>query len=98
MLLSKNRLKLIFLSGLLILMGLFYLFNGFKSEINYIAVKIRYSPDSFPEYITYQTKKGLYEYRGDLKFDKNTIRKDDKNTYYAQYLGTLQNKGLSIFK
>lgn len=92
------RKNIFIFASLLILVGLFYLFNGFKSEINYIAVKTRYSPDSFPEYITYQTKKGLYEYRGDLKFDKNTIRKDDKNTYYAEYSGTLKNKGLSIFK
>ena len=45
----------------------------------------------FPENITYKEKKGLIEYKIDLKLNENRIKKDpDFDKYYAEYTGTIR--------
>lgn len=95
-----NRLNKKALLALLLISfcGSIFLFNGFKSEMYLTVVKRRYSPSSFPEYITYKTNKGLFFYRGDMKFNPDSVRKDETNTYYAEYSGYVKIKGIKILK
>lgn len=95
-----NRLnkKALLVLLLIALCGSMFLFNGFKSEMYLTVVKRRYSPSSFPEYITYKTNKGLFSYRGDMKFNPDSVRKDETNTYYAEYSGYVKNKGIKFLK
>lgn len=92
----KSKSSKIILGGLLIL-ALLYLFNGFKSEMEVTSVKRRYDSYSFPEYITYTTNKGLVRYRGDLKFNPDSV-KMDKNIYYGEYFGTVKKDGYTFLK
>lgn len=92
----KSKSSKIILGGLLLLVLLF-LFNGFKSEMEVTSVKRRYDAYSFPEYITYTTNKGLVRYRGDLKFNPDSV-KMDKNIYYGEYFGTVKKDGYIFLK
>lgn len=92
----KSKSAKIILGGLLLLVLLF-LFNGFKSEMEVTSVKRRYDAYSFPEYITYTTNKGLVRYRGDLKFNPDSV-KMDKNIYYGEYFGRVKKDGYTFFK
>ena len=83
--------------GFLLLLALLFLFNGFKSEMEITSVKRRYDAYSFPEYITYKTNKGFVKYRGDLKFNPDSV-KMDKNIYYGEYFGTVKKDGYTFFK
>ena len=90
----KSKSAKIILGGLLLLVLLF-LFNGFKSEMEVTSVKRRYDAYSFPEYITYTTNKGLVRYRGDLKFNPDSV-KMDKNIYYGEYFGRVKKDGYTF--
>ncbi|MGR5589562.1 hypothetical protein [Peptoniphilus grossensis] len=92
----KSKSAKIILGGLLLL-ALLFLFNGFKSEMEITSVKRRYDAYSFPEYITYTTNKGFVKYRGDLKFNPDSV-KMDKNIYYGEYFGTVKKDGYTFFK
>ena len=92
----KSKSAKIILGGLLLLVLLF-LFNGFKSEMEVTSVKRRYDAYSFPEYVTYTTNKGLVRYRGDLKFNPDSV-KMDKNIYYGEYFGRVKKDGYTFFK
>lgn len=92
----KSKSAKIILGGLLIL-ALLFLFNGFKSEMEVTSVKRRYDAYSFPEYITYTTNKGLVRYRGDLKFNPDSV-KMDKNIYYGEYFGRVKKDGYTFLK
>lgn len=92
----KSKSGKIILASLLLL-ALLFLFNGFKSEMEITSVKRRYDAYSFPEYITYKTNKGLVKYRGDLKFNPDSV-KMDKNIYYGEYFGTVKRDGYSFLK
>ena len=92
----KSKSAKIILGGLLIL-ALLYLFNGFKSEMEVTSVKRRYDAYSFPEYITYKTNKGLVKYRGDLKFNPDSVIKEN-NIYYGEYSGVIEKDGYTFFK
>lgn len=83
--------------GFLFLLALLFLFNGFKGEMEITSVKRRYDAYSFPEYITYTTNKGLVRYRGDLKFNPDSV-KMDKNIYYGEYFGTVKKDGYTFLK
>ena len=93
---SKSNFTKIILIILTILIVLF-IFNGFKSEMEITSVKRRYDAYSFPEYITYKTKKGLVKYRGDLKFNPDSV-KMDKNIYYGEYSGVIEKDGYTFLK
>ncbi|MDU7151407.1 MAG: hypothetical protein E6312_04935 [Peptoniphilus grossensis] len=92
----KSKSAKIILGGLLLL-ALLFLFNGFKSEMEITSVKRRYDAYSFPEYITYTINKGLVRYRGDLKFNPDSV-KMDKNIYYGEYFGTVKKDGYTFLK
>lgn len=92
----KSKSAKIILGGLLLL-ALLFLFNGFKSEMEITSAKRRYDAYSFPEYITYTTNKGFVKYRGDLKFNPDSV-KMDKNIYYGEYFGTVKKDGYTFFK
>lgn len=92
----KSKSAKIILGGLLLL-ALLFLFNGFKSEMEITSVKRRYDAYSFPEYITYTTNKGFVKYRGDLKFNPDSV-KMDKNIYYGEYFGTVKKDGYTFLK
>ena len=92
----KSKSAKIILGGLLLL-ALLFLFNGFKSEMEITSVKRRYDAYSFPEYITYTTNKGLVRYRGELKFNPDSV-KMDKNIYYGEYFGRVKKDGYTFFK
>lgn len=91
---TKNK-KILILAAFVCLAVLF-LFNGFKGEMEVTSVKRRYDAYSFPEYITYQTNKGLVRYRGDLKFNPDSVKKEN-NTYYGEYSGIVEKDGYSFF-
>lgn len=93
---SKSNFTKIILIILTILIVLF-IFNGFKSEMEVTSVKRRYDAYSFPEYITYKTNKGLVKYRGNLKFNPDSV-KMDKNIYYGEYSGVVKKDGYTFFK
>ena len=45
----------------------------------------------FSKNITYKEKKGLVEYKIDLKLNENSIKKDPNfDKYYAEYTGTIR--------
>ena len=90
---TKNK-KILILATFVCLAVLF-LFNGFKSEMEVTSVKRRYDAYSFPEYITYQTNKGLVRYRGDLKFNPDSVKKEN-NIYYGEYSGIVEKDGYSF--
>lgn len=90
----KSKSVKIILGGLLLL-ALLFLFNGFKSEMEITSVKRRYDAYSFPEYVTYTTNKGLVRYRGDLKFNPDSV-KMDKNIYYGEYFGRVKKDGYTF--
>lgn len=90
----KSKSAKIILGGLLLL-ALLFLFNGFKSEMEITSVKRRYDAYSFPEYVTYTTNKGLVRYRGDLKFNPDSV-KMDKNIYYGEYFGRVKKDGYTF--
>lgn len=92
----KSKSAKIILGGLLLL-ALLFLFNGFKGEMEITSVKRRYDAYSFPEYITYTTNKGLVRYRGDLKFNPDSV-KMDKNIYYGEYFGIVKKDGYTFLK
>ncbi|WP_167632536.1 hypothetical protein [Peptoniphilus raoultii] len=98
MLINKVNKKITIVLAIVLISSIIYLFNGFKSEMYLTIVKRRYSPSSFPEYITYKTNKGLFSYRGDMKFNPDSVRKDETNTYYAEYSGYVKNKGIKFLK
>lgn len=93
---SKSNFTKIILIILTILIVLF-IFNGFKSEMEVTSVKRRYDAYSFPEYITYKTNKGLVKYRGDLKFNPDSVIKEN-NIYYGEYSGVIEKDGYTFFK
>lgn len=93
---SKSNFTKIILIILTILIVLF-IFNGFKSEMEITSVKRRYDAYSFPEYITYKANKGLVKYRGDLKFNPDSV-KMDKNIYYGEYSGVIEKDGYTFLK
>lgn len=90
---TKNK-KILILAAFVCLAVLF-LFNGFKGEMEVTSVKRRYDAYSFPEYITYQTNKGLVRYRGDLKFNPDSVKKEN-NIYYGEYSGIVEKDGYSF--
>lgn len=92
--LKSKSIKIILL--VLCLLALLFIFNGFKSEMEVTSVKRRYDAYSFPEYITYQTNKGLVRYRGDLKFNPDSVKKEN-NIYYGEYSGIVEKDGYSFF-
>lgn len=92
---KSKSIKIILL--VLCLLALLFIFNGFKSEMEVTSVKRRYDAYSFPEYITYQTNKGLVRYRGDLKFNPDSVKKEN-NIYYGEYSGIVEKDGYSFFK
>lgn len=92
--LKSKSIKIILL--VLCLLALLFIFNGFKSEMEVTSVKRRYDAYSFPEYITYQTNKGLVKYRGDLKFNPDSVKKEN-NIYYGEYSGIVEKDGYSFF-
>lgn len=92
--LKSKSIKIILLA--ICLLALLFIFNGFKSEMEVTSVKRRYDAYSFPEYITYQTNKGLVRYRGDLKFNPDSVKKEN-NTYYGEYSGIVEKDGYSFF-
>lgn len=91
--LKNKNVKIILL--VLCLFALLFLFNGFKGEMEVTSVKRRYDAYSFPEYITYQTNKGLVKYRGDLKFNTDSVKKEN-NIYYGEYSGVVEKDGYSF--
>ncbi|MDU5806946.1 MAG: hypothetical protein E6Z55_05650 [Peptoniphilus harei] len=91
--LKNKNVKIILL--VLCLFALLFLFNGFKGEMEVTSVKRRYDAYSFPEYITYQTNKGLVKYRGDLKFNPDSVKKEN-NIYYGEYSGVVEKDGYSF--
>lgn len=91
--LKSKSIKIILL--VLCLLALLFIFNGFKSEMEVTSVKRRYDAYSFPEYITYQTNKGLVRYRGDLKFNPDSVKKEN-NIYYGEYSGIVEKDGYSF--
>ena len=93
---SKSNFTKIILIILTILIVLF-IFNGFKSEMEVTSVKRRYDAYSFPEYITYKTNKGLVKYRGDLKFNPDSVIKEN-NVYYGEYSGVIEKDGYTFLK
>ncbi len=93
--LKSKSIKIILL--VLCLLALLFIFNGFKSEMEVTSVKRRYDAYSFPEYITYKTNKGLVKYRGDLKFNPDSV-KMDKNIYYGEYSGVVEKDGYTFLK
>lgn len=93
---SKSNFTKIILIILTILIVLF-IFNGFKNEMEVTSVKRRYDAYSFPEYITYKTNKGLVKYRGDLKFNPDSVIKEN-NIYYGEYSGVIEKDGYTFFK
>ena len=49
------------------------------------------------EYISYKDKKGLIQYRVDLKLNENNIKKDpNSEKYYAEYRGTIRPEAFSF--
>lgn len=92
--LKSKSIKIILL--VLCLLALLFIFNGFKSEMEVTSVKRRYDAYSFPEYITYQTNKGLVRYRGDLKFNPDSVKMEN-NIYYGEYSGIVEKDGYSFF-
>lgn len=92
---KSKSIKIILL--VLCLLALLFIFNGFKSEMEVTSVKRRYDAYSFTEYITYQTNKGLVRYRGDLKFNPDSVKKEN-NIYYGEYSGIVEKDGYSFFK
>ena len=93
--LKSKSIKIILLA--ICLLALLFIFNGFKSEMEVTSVKRRYDAYSFPEYITYKTNKGLVKYRGDLKFNPDSV-KMDKNIYYGEYSGVVEKDGYTFLK
>lgn len=91
--LKNKNVKIILL--VLCLFALLFLFNGFKGEMEVTSVKRRYDAYSFPEYITYQTNKGLVRYRGDLKFNPDSVKMEN-NIYYGEYSGVVEKDGYSF--
>lgn len=92
--LKSKSIKIILL--VLCLLALLFIFNGFKSEMEVTSVRRRYDAYSFPEYITYKTNKGLVKYRGDLKFNPDSVKKEN-NIYYGEYSGIVEKDGYSFF-
>ena len=92
---TKNK-KILILATFICLAVLF-IFNGFKNEIEVTSVKRRYDAYSFPEYITYKTNKGLVKYRGDLKFNPDSVIKEN-NIYYGEYSGVIEKDGYTFLK
>ena len=67
-----------------------FLFLGMPKEEPITKVKSGYGR-IFPENITYKEKKGLMEYKIDLKLNENRIKKDpESDKYYAEYSGTIR--------
>ena len=93
--LKSKSIKIILLA--ICLLALLFIFNGFKSEMEVTSVKRRYDAYSFPEYIAYKTNKGLVKYRGDLKFNPDSV-KMDKNIYYGEYSGVVEKDGYTFLK
>lgn len=93
--LKSNFTKIILIISTILI--ILFLFNGFKIEMDVTSVKRRYDAYSFPEYITYKTNKGLVKYRGDLKFNPDSVIKEN-NVYYAEYFGTVKKDGYSFLK
>lgn len=93
--LKSNFTKIILIISTILI--ILFLFNGFKSEMDVTSVKRRYDAYSFPEYITYKTNKGLVKYRGDLKFNPDSV-KMDKNIYYGEYSGVIEKDGYTFLK
>lgn len=92
---EKRQFKIII--GIIIGIVIIFLFNGFKSEIEMTTVKRRYDAYSFPQYITYKTNRGLIKYRGDLKFNPDSVFKEN-GIYYAEYSGVMKKVGFSFIK
>lgn len=91
--LKTKSVKLILI--VFVILTVLFLFNGFKSEMEVTSVKRRYDAYSFPEYITYQTNKGLVRYRGDLKFNPDLVKMEN-NIYYGEYSGVVEKDGYSF--
>lgn len=91
--LKAKSVKLILI--IFVILTVLFLFNGFKSEMEVTSVKRRYDAYSFPEYITYNTNKGLVKYRGDLKFNPDSVKKEN-NIYYGEYSGVVEKDGYSF--
>ncbi|WP_036731050.1 hypothetical protein, partial [Peptoniphilus grossensis] len=73
-----------------------FLFFGLPREESITKVKSGYGR-IFPEYISYKDKKGLIQYRVDLKLNENNIKKDpNSEKYYAEYRGTIRPEAFSF--
>ena len=87
----KNvKIKNILISILILSSLTLFLFLGMPKEEPITKIKSGYSR-IFPESITYKKKKGLIEYKIDLKLNENRIKKDPNfDKYYAEYTGTIR--------
>lgn len=95
---TKAKIKNIFLSILILstLTLFLFLFFGLPREESITKVKSGYGR-IFPEYISYKDKKGLIQYRVDLKLNENKIKKDpNSEKYYAEYRGTIRPEAFSF--
>ena len=86
----KNiKIKNILISILILSSLTLFLILGIPKEEPITKIKSGYSR-IFPKDITYKEKKGLIEYKIDLKLNENNIKKDpESDKYYAEYSGTI---------
>lgn len=87
----KNiKIKNIVITFLILSSLTLFLFLGMPKEKPITKIKSGYSR-IFRESITYKEKKGLVEYKIDLKLNENSIKKDPNfDKYYAEYTGTIR--------
>ena len=84
------KIKYIIISILILSSLTVFLIFGLPKEESITKIKFAYGR-TFPQYITYKDKKGLIEYRIDLKLKENSIKKDPtSDKYYAEYSGTIR--------
>lgn len=93
----KNmKIKNIFLSILILSSLTLFIFFGLPREEPITKIRSGYGR-IFPENITYKDKKGLIQYRVDLKLNENKIKKDpNSEKYYAEYSGTIRPEAFSF--
>lgn len=93
----KNiKIKNIVITFLILSSLTLFLFLGMPKEKPITKIKSGYGR-IFPENITYKEKKGLIEYKIDLKLNENNIKKDpESDKYYAEYSGTISSEAFSF--
>lgn len=93
---TKIKIKNIFLSILILSTLILFLIFYFKEEKTFVKIETSYSID-FPKNIIYKGKKGLIEFKIDLKLNENKIKKDpNSEKYYAEYRGTIRPEAFSF--